>query len=163
MPENAIMKVLLAIGLVASSLIPIHPAWGVTCTTSATAMAFGPYQPLSGASLATTATITVTCNPGTIALQESYSIQIGAGTGGSVTSRSMSGPGSRLAYQVYTDALHTVIWGDGSAGTSVVSDSYLIGLILPVTRIYTAYGLIAASLRVGIGSYVDSLIITVTY
>lgn len=157
------MRTLTAIGLVALSLTATHPAWAVTCTASATAMAFGTYQPLSGSALSTTATITVTCNPGVVSLLESYTIQIGAGSGASVTSRSMGGPGFRLAYQVYTDLLHTAIWGDGSAGTSVVSDSYLIGLVLPVTRVYTAYGLIAASLRVGIGAYTDSLIITVIY
>jgi spore coat protein U-like protein len=143
--------------------LPASKAWSQTCGVAATNLAFGSYQPLSGLPSTSTATITVTCNPGLIALLVSYTIQIGAGTGGSFAARSMGGTSTRLGYQLYRDALDTQIWGDGTAGTFSVTDGYLLGVLLPITRTYPGYGNIPGSQRVNIGVYTDILPILLSY
>jgi spore coat protein U-like protein len=74
----------------------------------------------------------------------------------------MSFSSNQLQYNLFTDALHTIIWGDGSSGTSSVSDSYILNL-LSTTRNYTVYGQIPASQNVAVGAYTDSIIATVTF
>jgi spore coat protein U-like protein len=142
---------------------PISAAWCQSCSISATGVAFGPYQPLSGLPSNSTGTITVTCNPGLVSLLVSYTIQIGTGTGGSFAGRSMSAGTNRLAYQLYRDALETQIWGDGTSGTFTVTDGYVLGVVLPVTRGYSCYGLIRASQHVNVGVYGDVISVLVTY
>ena len=149
--------------LIALCGVPAAKAWGQSCGVAATGLAFGSYQPLSGLPSNSTSTVTVTCNPGLISLLVSYTIQIGTGTGGSFAARSMGGTSTRLGYQLYRDALDTQIWGDGTAGTFTITDGYLLGLILPITHNYTAYGNIPASQRVNTGVYTDMLSVLLSY
>jgi spore coat protein U-like protein len=141
----------------------IRPACAQSCTTSSTGFVFGAYQPLTGSPSLSTGTVTVNCNPALISILVSYTISLGPGSGGSFASRSMSGAGGVLGYQLYRDALRTQIWGDGTAGTTTVTDGYLLGLILPVLRNYTVYGRIPGGLPVGIGAYSDTVLIVVSY
>ena len=134
-----------------------------TCTGSANGLAFGTYQPLTGSPSASTSTVTVTCNPGVVSLLVSYSIQIGTGTGGSFAGRSMHNGGANLGYQIYTNALYNQVWGDGTGGTSQESDGYLLGVVLPVIRNYTAYGVIPGGRNVAIGVYGDTVAVLITY
>jgi len=152
---------LAALGLVC--LLAWRPAHAQTCTTSSTAAAFGTYAPLSGVGVSTTATITVTCNPGVVSVNESYTIALSIGGASSYATRSMGGPTPRLRYQLYRDSADTQIWGDGTAGTYTVTDGYTLGLIFPVTRTYTVYGVIPANAAAAIGSYTDTVVITLTY
>ena len=140
-----------------------HPAWAQTCTTSATGFVFGVYQPLTGAPSLSTGTVSVNCNPGLVSLLISYTISLGPGTAGSFSPRKLSGPGGQLGYQFYKDALRTQVWGDGTGGTSTVTDGYLLGVILPVVRTYTVYGSIPGGSKVGIGAYSDTVLIVLNY
>ncbi len=146
-------------------LLPWRHAYGQTCTVSSTAAAFGNYAPAPGAGTAvsTTATVTVVCNPGVISLLVTYTIALSIGGGSSYALRSMGGATPRLRYQLYRDSADTQVWGDGSAGTYTVSDSYTLGVLVPITRTYTAYGVIAANTLAAVGSYTDTIILTLTY
>jgi spore coat protein U-like protein len=146
-------------------LLSWQHAHAQTCTVSSSAAAFGTYAPAPGAGTAvsTTATVTVVCNPWVITLTESYTIALSIGGGSSYALRSMGGPTPRLRYQLYRDNAATQIWGDGSAGTYTVSDSYTLGVIFPITRTYTAYGVIAANTLAAVGMYTDTIMITLTY
>ena len=157
------MTYFLPLLLAALCVAPAGAAWCQTCSVAATGLAFGSYQPLSGAATNSTATITVTCNPGVISLLVSYQIQLSAGSGGSFAARSMGSGGSRLSYQLYSDAAETQIWGDGTAGTVTVSDGYTLGLISPIVRTYSCYGNIPAAQRVGTGSYTDTITVLLSY
>jgi spore coat protein U-like protein len=152
-----------AIILTAFCATPLAAAWCQSCSVSATGVAFGSYQPLSGLVSNTATTITVTCDPGLISLLISYTIQLGTGSGGSFAGRSMSIAGSRLKYQLFRDALRTQIWGDGTSGTFTVVDGYLLGVLLPVTRSYPCYGSIPASQLVNVGVYSDVLSVLLSY
>ena len=138
-----------------------RPACGQVCAAAATGEAFGSYNPFSGAATTSTATLTVTCQ-NTVSILVSYTIGLGGGAGG-VAARSMSSGGASLSYQLYRDAAHTQVWGDGTAGSLTTTDGYLLGVVTPVVRNYPVYGVIPTGLRVAPGQYGDTIIVMLTY
>ena len=141
-----------------------HAAGVATCTVSATGVTFPPYSPTGGASVTGTGNVGVTClsvQVGTAA----YTIALSTGAG-SYSNRIMTSPGPpayTLSYNLYTDNARTMVWGDGTSGTSTVSDSYAI-LLLPITHNFTVYGFIPGSqISAGVGSYSDSVTVTITF
>jgi len=151
----------LATGVLGLSVTLAGAAHAQGCSTSATAAAFGTYQPLAGTTATTTSTVTVTCTA-LVSLLISYTVQLNAGGSGSFSTRKMAGPSWNLNYQLYMDAGYTQVWGDGTSGTSYVTDGYLLG-VGSVTKNYTAYGRVPASQSVGPGAYTDSITVLLTY
>jgi spore coat protein U-like protein len=138
------------------SLVPAA-AWA-DCTVSVGApLNFGTYPPFSSTATTTTGNLTVACT----SFSGSYVIALNAGTSGSgsFSGRAMSDGSFDLGYQIYTDAAHSMTWGDGTAGTVTVSGSCSGSC----TYTPTLYGEIAAQQKVGPGSYTDSVLVTVTY
>lgn len=127
-----------------------------------TGISFGAYHVYNPTPTDSTGTITVSCTGLLLSLLESYTIQISQGGSGSFVSRLMASGSQRLAYNLYTDPTYTTVWGDGSAGTGTVSDSYLLGLFT-VTRRYTVYGRIPAGQNARAGNYGDTVVVTVNY
>ncbi len=162
-PANALLWSLGVLFLLASTV-----AWAAnTCTVAATTHAFGAYDtinPTSG-----TSSITVTCshsaNP---AVTFSYAIALSSGPG-SYASRQMTGTGDILTYNLYTTLAHTTIWGDGSAGTLTVADSFTVaaGSGRSGFKVDTVYGLITGPQNVRPGNYSTPvgtpITVTVTY
>ena len=68
----------------------------------------------------------------------------------------------RLNYNLYADLTRLLVWGDGSAGTVKVSNTYLITL-LGVTANHSVYGRIASRQNVAVGAYTDTITATVDY
>lgn len=120
------------------------------CTVSAGGVAFGTYNPFGLQSLDSAGTINVNCTP-----SSSYTLSLSTG-GGSYAQRQLSGSGAVLDYNLYTSASRTVIWGDGSGGTSTVAGS-------GEDVNHTVYGSIPAQQNVKAGSYGDTIIVTVTF
>ena len=148
--------------IVAAVLSTASPAAAQLCTVSSTGVSFGTYSPLSGSPTTSTGTVTVNCTA-TVAIGISYSIQIGAGAGGSFGARRMASGTNLFAYQLYTNAALSMIWGDGTSGTGTVSDSYGLLSLGSVTRNYTAYGRVAPMQNVAPGAYTDVLTILISY
>ncbi|MBD3828778.1 MAG: spore coat protein U domain-containing protein [Stenotrophomonas sp.] len=142
---------------------PPAQALFASCTTSASGVAFGTYPPFSASPTDSTGTVTVTCTPLLAGLLVSYTIALSTGSSGNYASRSMSSGVSTLQYQLYTDSARSTVWGDGSAGTATISDSYLLDLLVPKTRNYTVYGRIPALQPASPGAYGDTIMVTVTY
>jgi spore coat protein U-like protein len=123
-----------------------------TCLISATALTFGPY---TGALVNGTSTVSVTCTNGT-----TYNIGFnqGLGTGSTVTTRKMTGPGSAvLEYDLFSDSARSTNWGqtvgsDTIAGTGNGSTSTL-----------TVYGQVTSAQYVTPGAFTDTVTATVTY
>ena len=72
----------------------------------------------------------------------------------------MSGPGDQLAYNLYLDAARTVVWGDGSGGTSVYANAR------PPNNQWvtvTVYARVGSGQDVTVGSYTDSIVATILY
>jgi spore coat protein U-like protein len=123
-----------------------------TCSVVTSPLAFGAY---SGAVLAGTTTVSVTCTNTT-----PYSIGLNAGiaTGATVTTRKMTGPSSSLiSYGMYSDAGHTVNWGNTPATDTVAGTG--IGSV----QVSTVYGQMPAGQLVTPGAYSDTITATVTY
>jgi spore coat protein U-like protein len=141
-----------------------HALGVAVCSVTATGVTFPPYSPTSGASVTGTGNVGVTCVSAQVGTA-AYTIALSSGAG-TFANRTMISPGPpsySLGYNLYTDNARTMVWGDGTSGTSTVSDSYSI-LLLPVTHNFTVYGFIPSSqISAGVGSYSDSLTVTITF
>lgn len=80
--------------------------------------------------------------------------------GGSYAQRTMTKGADRLEYNLYTDAAHMMVWGDGTSGTVVQS---LTGFITLGATNYTVYGLMAAGQYPVAGTYDDTITVTVNF
>ena len=139
------------------TILWLPKASGDNCSVSATNLAFGSFSPLAGSTVDSTATITVTCNKAI-----PYTIALSPGSSGTYSPRRMTNGGNQLAYNLYSDAGYSQVWGNGTGGSSLVSGS--IPLRFDFTN-HTVYGRIPLSTQRSavVGSYSDSIIVTVTY
>jgi len=126
-----------------------------SCTFALTTLAFGSY---TLAQLDGTSTITLTCTNGT-----PYEIALGAGNSPSATTinRRMTGPvvstvAQYLGYGLYTDVNRTSNWG---ATTATDVSGTGTGAAVPIT----VYGRIPPGQPSAIGSYTDTIVVTVSY
>jgi len=165
------MRFSLLIGFSFFAVVPLlaGPAGAQTATTnftvqieitaeclinSATALDFGASGVLSSATTGTSI-ITVQCTSGT-----SYDVGLnaGLGAGATVASRKMTGPASAtVTYSLYTDAAHTSVWGE-TIGTDTVSSTGT-----GAAQAYTVYGQVPAQSTPAVGTYSDTITVTVTY
>lgn len=135
---------------------------GCTCgINTISPVAFGNYNPLSASPQTGSGGFSITCTA-LVALNVSYSIALNQGLNGTFAARKMSLSSSLLSYNLYTANDYMTVWGDGTAGTSVVSDSYSV-VLLTRTLPYTVYGRIPISQNIPNGSYSDTIGITLTY
>jgi len=126
------------------------PACLAACSLSTTGLAFGPYDVFSPLNHDITGTITVSCDPGA-----PYSLSLSSGSG-TYASRVMTDGIYTLGYNLFLDPTRLSIWGDGTAGTGVVSGNAF-------DAIHTVYGRIPARQNAHVGTYTDTIIVTVTF
>jgi spore coat protein U-like protein len=148
-----------------SALVPINTSSGATststfqvtatvassCTVTATSLAFGNY---TLAQLDGTSTITATCTNGT-----TYTIGLDAGTfsGATTSTRRMTGPSAAgLSYSLFSDSGRTTNWGNATG-------SWVSGTGTGAAQVLTVYGRIPANQTALIGSYTDTVTVTVTF
>jgi len=120
------------------------------CTSSVVPVAFGTYNPLNGQYVDSTGGVDVVCVP-----SAAYTISISPGQG-SYAARTMTNGAYHLDYNLYTSAARSVVWGDGTGGSSMVGGS-------GTSASYPIYGRIPASQNVGTGAYADVLTVTVSF
>ncbi|MFZ6658281.1 Csu type fimbrial protein [Undibacterium sp. TJN19] len=155
--RNLLKKIGMGIALVLS-----FSAHAQTCTVSSLPVTFGSYDPFSSTASDISGTVTVTCNA-LVSLLVSYTVKLNEGLNGTMSARKMTNGSSLLSYQLYSNSGRTTVWGDGTSGSSIVNDGYLISVIAPVIRNYSVYGRISARQNVNAGSYVDTVTILLTY
>jgi len=138
------------------NMLWLPKASALTCSVTSSGLAFGSFNPLTDTSVDSTGTITVSC----LAL-ESYTIALSPGGSGTYSPRRMANGGNYLEYNLYRDAGYSQIWGDGTGGSYTVDDSILI----IGSKDYTVYGRIPLFSQRGamVGSYSDSITVTITY
>jgi spore coat protein U-like protein len=136
---------MLALGLLAAA-----PAGAANCTIGVISVVFGTYNTLSLASLNGAGSVTVTCDA-----SDSYTVALSSGQG-SMTSRKLVNGTNVMYYNLYTDALRSMIWGDGTMGTTLVSAT-------GTGTTYTVYGLIPGGQNLPAGSYNDSITVTLDF
>lgn len=126
-----------------------------TCAVEADDLDFGSNTRLDSAVDATTQ-VRTSCTTGT-----AYAVGISAGGGSGFATRRMvhdSFPASTVSYQLYRDASHTQIWGDGTSGTVTSSGT---GNGSPQGA--TVHGQVPAQATPRPGDYHDTAIVTVSY
>ena len=131
-----------------------------SCRVTTTPVSFGGYDSFSNFPTTSTGAIAVSCNnPANKPMP--VTIAISSGVSGKFTPRQMksaTGVG-RLNYLLFTDPARTIIWGDGTGGTSTVTS-----LVTKQTSlIATVYGMIPPRQNLSSGSYSDSLVVTVNW
>ncbi len=138
-------------------LIASIPAFAATCNVSTSGVAFGAYDTLGGQPGDSSGNITVSCTGG---VGENVNLTLSTAT----NTRNLQGPRRALVYQLYVDASRTQVWGDGTAGTSTITDSFTIGSTHTVTQNYYVYGRISGGQHAAeAGSYSDTLLINLNY
>jgi spore coat protein U-like protein len=134
-----------------STNLSISAVVTASCSVTATPLAFGGYTPTAVAT--TTATVAVTCLNGTVA-----TIGLNPGLNGAAggVSRSMANGASKLGYEIYQDSGHAAVWGASGAAAETFTST-------GATQNLTAFGQIPAGQPVAIGSYSDTVTVTVTF
>ncbi|MDR0241221.1 MAG: spore coat U domain-containing protein [Burkholderia sp.] len=124
------------------------------CNISATNVSFGTASVLSG-TLAATGSITAQCTNG-----DAWKIALNGGGTGNVTARQMqrSGGGGTINYGLYTDAAHSIAWGDGTGGSSTVT-----GVGTGTSQVVTVYGAVPAQTSPAPGNYSDTITATISF
>lgn len=124
------------------------------CNISATNVNFGTASVLSGA-LAATGSITAQCTNG-----DAWKIALNGGGSGNVTARQMqrSGGGGAINYGLYTDAAHSVTWGDDTGGSATVT-----GVGTGTSQVVTVYGAVPAQTTPAPGNYSDTITATISF
>lgn len=126
------------------------------CSVSSNPVAFGNVDVLAGADFDANGAVTITCTNGT---SWSAAADLGTGAGATFASRKMTSGGNLLNYSLYTDAARTTVWGDGSGGTSTVSNSGT-----GVAQNFTVYGRVPLGQTTAqTGAYSDTVLVTITY
>ena len=127
-----------------------------SCNVSATTLNFGSYDPASGSALSGSSAVNVFCTSGT-----PYTASLNVGTGGgSFTTRTVASGGSTLNYNLYRDAAHSQVWGDGTGSTFTVSGT---GSGVLTANPLTVYGEVPTGQDKPPGTYTSIITVTVTY
>jgi spore coat protein U-like protein len=153
----------LAAGLL---LMAASAAHGANCfISSLPALNFGNYNPFSASPLDSTTTAGVFCIRTVATETVTMNITLSTGGSGSYFPRKLRDPlNNPLDYNLYGDAGRTVIFGNGTPGTSTYGVAFVLNAGRPFISIpVNIYGRISAGQDPRVGSYSDTVIFTVNY
>jgi spore coat protein U-like protein len=131
------------------------------CLASATALNFGTYTPAAGNVISNT-TVSVRCTRNT-----AFTVALNGGstTGGTISQRLLTdGSGNSLQYNLYRDAAFTLLFGDGTTGTTAGGTGN--GMAPASAVAVSVYGQLpdtATNQSSPAGTYTDVINVTVTY
>lgn len=132
----------LALWWIACALAWCGSAHAQTCTATASNLDFGSVNPISGAAVAGSGTIHVSCDWTLISLQPNAQVCLNLST---AVTRALSNGGNAIQYDLYQDSGHTQTWGSSLTGSTPITLSIakpLIGTTAGATVNF--YGQIAA-------------------
>lgn len=125
------------------------------CTIQATAgPAFGVYDPLAGTPLDAAGSVTYRCTP------RKPAVWLSPGSSGTYAARTLRSGANAIRYNLYLDAARTVVWGDGSGGTSVDVANPAPG---NSTKSIPVYGRIPPQQDAAAGTYSDTIVVTFAF
>jgi spore coat protein U-like protein len=133
------------------------------CVIETRPLSFGNYDPLSSSAVAAQGQVIYTCGVKDLSDTQGVKnirIEFSRGSSNSYATRRMTSGDDALDYNVYLDATHRTIWGDGSDGTDYYFDPHPPNKT-PVT--VPAFGQIRGMQDVAVGQYVDSLQVTILF
>ncbi len=127
-----------------------------SCTLSnLVAVAFGPYDPLLGVARDANGSVTYSCQGG----WDVITLTLSRGSSSTFNPRTLVSGVNTLGYNLFTTAARTTIWGDGSSGTVVRQILTLSNgqMVVPI------YGRIPGGQNPKVGSYSDTVVITIIF
>jgi spore coat protein U-like protein len=138
------------------------------CSVAASGVAFGTYDPSLGTPDDSTGSIVVTCTytgPGG-SDTANYTVTLSTGTSGSYAPRKLAAGASRLNYNLFRDAAYAQVWGNASAGTTIITGSLKVGPGAgnrTRTATHVVYGRIPQLQDADVGNYTDTILVTLTF
>lgn len=123
---------------------------------SVTGVNFGSYDVFNPSPTAATGLITFRCTGSGGTNLMTMTFNAGSGT---FANRTLVSGANSLGYNLYLDSSNSQIWGDGTSGTSFFS----IDPTNSGRRTVTIYGTIPAGQDVGVGSYTDTITVTMNF
>jgi spore coat protein U-like protein len=124
------------------------------CLISATDVSFGAAGLLTS-SLVATGSISARCTN-----SDAFRISLNGGASGNVAARALQrqGGGGTVNYQLYTDSAYSIPWGDGTAGTNMVT-----GTGTGNAQSINVYGQVPVQTTPTPGNYSDSITATIEF
>jgi len=136
------------------SVVPFAEA----CQVSVLPVGFGAFDNLNNP-VDANGQVTVTC---TILTPVTIHLDAGSHSNGLFLSRKMANTaGQTLNYNLYLDSARVLVWGDGTGGTQVVTGT--TGGVAALPLHVPVYGRIASGQLGSVGTYSDSIIVTVIW
>lgn len=121
---------------------------------------FGTYDPAAAGNIDVSTDLKHRCTRNT-----AYTVSLSTGASGSFANRTMPSAGANtdvLTYNLYQDGARTLIWGDGTGGTTTVSGTAAgMALVNQITN--TIFGRLPPSQDVSADSYSDTITLTIAY
>jgi spore coat protein U-like protein len=138
-------------GLLATiSALAAPPTQAANCTLSAQGVVFGIYDTLANQNLDGTGSVSVSCDT-----NASFTVALSPGHGTTLL-RQMQGGADVMTYNLFTDSLRSIIWGDGAGGTALANGS-------GTSVTYAVYGRIPPGQKIRAGAYSDSITVTLSF
>lgn len=139
------------LGIILYCYIMFHsPNVLAACILNVQNVTFGNYDVFDNNHLDSTGNINVTCDT-----VSTYTISLSPGNGSFTNRVLLSGP-NNLVYNLFVDAARTIVWGDGSGASATVTGT-------TTNANHTVYGRIPARQNVVVGSYQDSVTVTIVF
>jgi spore coat protein U-like protein len=139
-------------GTLRTSTISVSGPVSPVCSVSAGTLGFPSYS--ATAAVVASANLSINCSSGA-----GYQVSLGSGLYMSGSTRRMVGPSTNyLNYELYRDSARTLTWGDGTALGSKVG-----GTGSGAAQTLTVYGRIPAGQYRAVGSYTDTVLVTIEY
>ncbi|HVV81425.1 MAG TPA: spore coat U domain-containing protein [Kofleriaceae bacterium] len=150
-----LLAVMAAIGLAA--VAPAEATAGSCTVTTVAPVTFGTYDIFDSAPVLSTGSIVFECSD--LAPSDTVRIDLDGGNAHRLFPRAMIQGAFQLAYNLYLDAAHRLIWGDGTGGSTTY------GPVHPRNGVNTVYlyGKIPPGQDVGAGVYTDTVTVTVMF
>lgn len=148
------------LALVALLALPRPVAAIGSCSfNSVTGVNFGPYDVFNNSHTDSTGTLIFTCTGG--GAMDTITLDLSKGNASSYATRQMrQGASYTLDYNLFLDATKTMIWGDGTGGSS------RYGPVIPPKNTQvnlTVYGRIPARQNARVGSFTDTITVTINF
>lgn len=127
-----------------------------TCSVAAAALNFGAAIPNPiNSNVDVTGAVTATCSTGA---PYTLALSAGGGAGATFAARRMTSGPNGLTYSLYSDAGRSVVWGNGTLGSSLSNNTGN-----GTAQVITVYGRIPSPQTVPTGTYSDTITVTITF
>lgn len=154
---KAVFKCLWALLVLAATIFLAEPVFAQSCSVSVRGdIAFGTYDPLLTGNLDTTGTIRIGCSK--FQAIPMYTVKMGTGSGAGYLPRRMFKGAEGLNYNLYLDGAYSMIWGDGTSGTSFLTETAVAS-----NKSYIVYARTPLGQDVSAGAYSDIVTVTVEW